>query len=46
MIGDVLVAAQGQHGYMLSVGASLAHRVELDESERQNRFVGQLGLPF
>jgi hypothetical protein len=46
MIGDVLVTTQGQQCYMLSIGGCLAHRIELDEGERENRFIGQLGLPF
>lgn len=46
MIGDVLVAAQGPHRFVLGVGASVAHRIELLPRERENRFVGQLGLPF
>jgi hypothetical protein len=46
MIGDVLVSAQGPRRYLLSIGGGVAHRIELWPSERENRFVGQLGLPF
>ncbi|HWO09521.1 MAG TPA: DUF2797 domain-containing protein [Polyangiaceae bacterium] len=46
MIGDVLVAAQGARRFLLGVSASVAHRIELWPRERENRFVGQLGLPF
>jgi hypothetical protein len=46
MIGDVLVAAQGQRRFLLGVGAGVAHRIELGANERDNHFVGQLGLPF
>lgn len=46
MIGDVLVAAQGARRFMLGVSGSVAHRIELLPHERDNHFVGQLGLPF
>lgn len=46
MIGDVLVSAQGERRFMLSIAGSVGHRVRLEAVERQNRFVGQLGLPF
>jgi hypothetical protein len=46
MIGDVLVMAQGDRHYMLSIGDSVASQVRLETNERENRFVGQLGLPF
>lgn len=46
MIGDVLVAAQRDQRFMLSLGESVGHRVMLEPRERENRFVGQLGLPF
>ena len=46
MIGDVLIMAQGDRRYMLSIGDSVGFRVRLDAHERENRFVGQLGLPF
>lgn len=46
MIGDVLVAAQGQQRFLLGIGGGVAHRVGLWPSERENRFLGQLGLPF
>lgn len=46
MIGDVIVVAQGQRHFMLSIGDSMASRVQLEAHERENRFVGQLGLPF
>ena len=46
MIGDVLVAAQGERRFMLSLGDSVAHRIQLETRQRENRFVGQLGLPF
>jgi hypothetical protein len=46
MIGDVLVAAQREQRFMLSIGDSVGHRVRLEANERENRFLGQLGLPF
>lgn len=46
MIGDVLVTAQGDRHFMLSIGESVGCRVRLEPHERENRFVGQLGLPF
>lgn len=46
MIGDVLVATQGQRRFLLGIGAGVAHRFELWPGERENRFSGQLGLPF
>lgn len=46
MIGDVLVVAQRDRCFMLSIGDSVGHRVRLEPHERENRFVGQLGLPF
>jgi len=46
MIGDVLVMLQAGQRYMLSLGPLLAQNVRLCPGERQNRFVGQLGLPF
>jgi hypothetical protein len=46
MIGDVLVVAQRDRHFMLSIGDSVGHRVRLEPRERENRFVGQLGLPF
>lgn len=46
MIGDVLVVAQRDQRFMLSIGDSVGHRVRLEPHERENRFVGQLGLPF
>jgi Protein of unknown function (DUF2797) len=46
MIGDVLVVAQGERRYMLSIGESVGHRVRIEPYERENRFMGQLGLPF
>lgn len=46
MIGDVLVAAQREQRFMLSIGESVGHRVRLEPLERENRFLGQLGLPF
>jgi hypothetical protein len=46
MIGDVLVMAQGDRHYILSIGESIGHRVSIERLERENRFVGQLGLPF
>jgi len=44
MIGDVLVAAQRDQRFMLSIGDSVGHRVRLEPHERENRFLGQLGL--
>jgi hypothetical protein len=46
MIGDVVVTAQGDRHYMLSIGESIGHRVSIEGRECENRFVGQLGLPF
>ncbi|HTV17505.1 MAG TPA: DUF2797 domain-containing protein [Polyangiaceae bacterium] len=46
MIGDVLVCAQREQRFLLSIGDSVGHRVRLEALERENRFVGQLGLPF
>jgi hypothetical protein len=46
MIGDVLVAAQGQQRFLLSIGSCMGHRVEIERTLRENRFIGQLGLPF
>ncbi len=46
MIGDVLLMAQGGQRYMLSIGSMVAHRVRIEGAERENHFVGQLGLPF
>jgi Protein of unknown function (DUF2797) len=46
MIGDVLIMTQGDQYYMLSVGDSVGHRLDIEPRERENRFVGQLGLPF
>ncbi len=46
LIGDVLVVAQRERHYMLSIGESQGCRVQLEALERENRFVGQLGLPF
>lgn len=46
MIGDVLVMAQGEQRYMLSVGDSVGHRVRFEPTERANRFIGQLGFSF
>jgi hypothetical protein len=46
MIGDVLVAAQREQRFLLSLGDSVGHRVRLEPQERENRFLGQLGLPF
>lgn len=46
MVGDILVMLQAGQRYMLSVGPLLAQNVRLCPGERQNRFVGQLGLPF
>jgi hypothetical protein len=46
MIGDVMVMAQGERHYMLSLGESVGYRIELEPRESENRFVGQLGLPF
>jgi hypothetical protein len=46
MIGDVIVMAQGERHFMLSIGESVASRVRLEARESENRFVGQLGLPF
>jgi hypothetical protein len=46
MVGDVLVCAQGDQRFMLSIGDSVGYRVRLDAHERENRFLGQLGLPF
>ena len=46
MIGDVLVSTRGAQSFMLSIGESVGHRVWLEPRERDNRFVGQLALPF
>jgi hypothetical protein len=46
MIGDVLVVAQRDQRFMLSIGDSVGHRVRVEPQERENRFIGQLGLPF
>jgi hypothetical protein len=46
MIGDVLVAIQGDQRFLLSVSAMVGHRVRLGSGVRPNRFTGQLGLPF
>lgn len=46
MIGDVLVCAQRDQRFLLSIGDSVGHRVRLEPGERENRFIGQLGLPF
>jgi uncharacterized protein DUF2797 len=46
MIGDVLVAAQGPQRFLLSIGSCVGHRVEIEPTVRENRFIGQLGLPF
>lgn len=46
LIGDVLVVSQGARHFMLSIGDSVASRVRLEPGERENRFTGQLGLPF
>jgi hypothetical protein len=46
MIGDVLIALQGAQRYMLSVALLVGRRIRLRSGERQNHFVGQLGLPF
>lgn len=46
MVGDALIMLQGGFRYMLSVGDMLGRRVSVRRSERANRFVGQLGLPF
>jgi hypothetical protein len=46
MIGDVIVMAQGDQRYMLSVGESVGHRIVLEPTERANRFIGQLGFSF
>jgi uncharacterized protein DUF2797 len=46
MIGDVLIAAQGQRRFLLSIGSCIGHRIELASTLRENRFIGQLGLPF
>lgn len=46
MIGDVLVMTQAGERFLLSVSAMVGHRIALTASERRNRFVGQLGLPF
>lgn len=46
MIGDVLITAQREKYFMLSIGDSVGHRVRLEAYERENRFIGQLGLPF
>jgi hypothetical protein len=46
MIGDVIVSAQGEQRFMLSIGESVGHRVRIETHQRENRFIGQLGLPF
>ena len=46
MIGDIVVCAQREQRFMLSLGDSVGHRVRLEACERENHFVGQLGLPF
>jgi uncharacterized protein DUF2797 len=46
MIGDVLVAAQGERRFLLSIAPCVGHRIELAPTVRENRFIGQLGLPF
>jgi hypothetical protein len=46
MIGDVLMMAQRDKHFMLSIGESVGHRVDIVPDQRDNRFVGQLGLPF
>jgi hypothetical protein len=46
MIGDIIVMAQGERHFMLSIGDSVASLVRLEPIERENRFMGQLGLPF
>ena len=46
MIGDILLVEQGKQRFMLSIGQVLGRRVRLAPTERSNRFVGQLGLPF
>jgi hypothetical protein len=46
MIGDVLVAAQGQRRYALSIGTCVGYRVEIEGAVRENRFIGQLGFAF
>jgi hypothetical protein len=46
MIGDVIVMAQGEQHFMLSIGESVGHRLRIEPGERENRFIGQLGLPF
>jgi len=38
--------AQGDQRYMLSVGESVGHRIVLEPTERENRFIGQLGFSF
>lgn len=46
MIGDILLVEQGKQRFMLSIGQMLGRRVRVVTTERPNRFVGQLGLPF
>lgn len=46
MIGDVMIAIQGEQRFLLSVSAMVGHRVRIGSGVRPNRFTGQLGLPF
>ena len=47
MIGDILVmAGRDRRRFLLGIGAGVGHRIELAAGERENRFIGQLGLPF
>lgn len=46
MIGDVLIAIQGEQRFLLSVSTMVGQRVRLAAGVRPNRFMGQLGLPF
>ncbi len=46
MIGDVIISAQGEQRFMLSIGESVGHLIRVETRERANRFIGQLGLPF
>lgn len=46
MIGDVLIAIQGEQRFLVSVSPMVGHRVRLGAGVRPNRFMGQLGLPF
>lgn len=46
MVGDILLVEQSKQRFMLSMGQLLGRRVRVTATERPNRFVGQLGLPF